>query len=266
MNLLIGFSLAGLIALLAAKVGSLTISGSVAAFITGGLIFSYGGFPWAGVLMIFFVSSSVLSRLFTNRKEELTIVFSKDARRDWGQVLANGGLGGALALIHTTLDAPEWVWLSFAGAMAAVNADTWATELGVLSKKKPRLITSQKIVERGTSGGVTLLGNFATLGGASFIGIVAGIYSEPNKVFLTIAATALGGVAGAMFDSLLGASVQAIYHCPDCQKDTERHPHHTCGVRTEHIRGWRWLNNDLVNFGASIVGGFIAVVIWILLR
>ena len=266
MYLLIGFTLAGIIAFIATKVGSLTRSGGLAAFITGGLIFSCGGFPWAVLLMIFFISSSLLSRLFANRKEGLNIVFSKDSRRDCWQVFANGGLGSVLALFYSISDTPTWIWLCFAGAMAAVNADTWATEIGVLSGIKPRLITTRRIVERGTSGGVTQLGNLASAGGAVLIGIVSGLFSESNVMVLTIIATTIGGVAGAMFDSFLGATVQAIYHCRTCQKNTERHPIHTCGSRTELARGWRWLNNDVVNFLASVVGGTVATVVWASIR
>jgi uncharacterized membrane protein len=72
----------------------------------------------------------------------------------------------------------------------------------------------------------------------------------------------IGGLAGALFDSLLGATVQAIYHCPSCQKETERHPLHICGTVTVRVRGWRWLNNDWVNFACSLVGAAIAVGIW----
>jgi uncharacterized membrane protein len=59
----------------------------------------------------------------------------------------------------------------------------------------------------------------------------------------------------------LGATIQAIYHCPHCNKETERHPIHTCGTATSHFRGWKWLNNDLVNFLASLVGMIVAVVV-----
>jgi uncharacterized protein (TIGR00297 family) len=133
----------------------------VAAILTGGLIFGFGGLPWAALLLTFFVSSSALSKAFKRRKAELAEKFSKGSQRDWGQVLANGGLGALLAIGFAFKPHPNWIWLAFAGAMAAVNADTWSTELGVLSPVPPRMITSGKQVERGTSGGISLTGTLA---------------------------------------------------------------------------------------------------------
>src|SRR5690606_2769225 len=98
--------------------------------------------------------------------------FSKGHRRDWAQVAANGGLGALLAVAHALLPGEAWPWMAFAGAMAAVNADTWATELGVLNPTPPRLVTSGKPVERGTSGAVSVGGSLAALAGAA---LVAGI-------------------------------------------------------------------------------------------
>jgi uncharacterized membrane protein len=70
----------------------------------------------------------------------------------------------------------------------------------------------------------------------------------------------VGGLSGSLFDSLLGATVQQIYYCPVCQKETEK-KQHRCGTRTSFLRGWRWLNNDGVNFSASLVGGIVAGII-----
>jgi len=67
-----------------------------------------------------------------------------------------------------------------------------------------------------------------------------------------------GGLAGALFDSLLGATVQGIYFCDRCRKETER-PVHRCGAQTRRLRGWTWLNNDWVNFLSSLVGGLVAM-------
>ncbi|MEW5870449.1 MAG: DUF92 domain-containing protein [Chloroflexota bacterium] len=261
-GLLCGF----LIGLLAWRAGALSRSGAWAATLTGGLVFGLGGLAWALLLLAFFVSSSGLSRAFARRKAELGEKFSKGSQRDWGQVLANGGLGALLAVAHALFPEAAWPWVAFAGAMAAVNADTWATELGVLNPTPPRLVTNGKPVARGTSGGVSLWGSLAALGGAGLVAACAVIAGGGAPVWaVLLAAVTLGGVGGAFFDSWLGATVQAIYFCPTCQKETERHPQHTCGSRTSQMRGWRWLDNDLVNFLASLAGGVLAVAIWLLL-
>ena len=148
--------------------------------------------------------------------------------------------------------------------MATVNADTWATELGVLNPRWPRLITNGQPVEPGTSGGISLYGTLATIGGAALIGLAGAAFSPAGVRLSLILAATLGGVCGSLFDSLLGATVQAIYHCPQCDKETERHPIHTCGNETVHFRGWEWLNNDLVNFLASIIGAIVAILVGIL--
>jgi len=233
--------------------------------LSGGLIFGLGGIPWAVLLLTFFISSSLLSRAFAVSKFVLAEKFAKGSRRDYGQVLANGGLGALLALLLALLPLEVWPWIAFAGAMAAVNADTWATELGVLSASPPRLITNRKVVERGTSGGITLFGNLAALAGAALIGFGAALFTPDIPALRLMAVFIVAGFAGATLDSFLGASVQAIYYCPQCQKETESHPRHRCGTETVQVRGWRWLNNDLVNFSCSLVGASVAAVIWWLL-
>lgn len=264
-QLLIGVFLAASVSAAAWMAGSLSISGALAAAAIGSLIFGLGGLPWALLLLVFFISSSALSRAFFWRKNTLSEKFSKGSRRDWGQVLANGGLGAGLVIVQAFLPGETWPWVAFAGGMAAVNADTWATEVGVLSPVPPRLVTTGRSVERGESGGVTLLGNLAAIGGGALVGVVAAALS-PGMMPLALAAIlALAGAGGSLLDSFLGATVQAIYHCPGCQKETERHPYHTCGAQTSRLRGWRWLNNDLVNFISSLFGAGTAGVLFCLL-
>ena len=65
----------------------------------------------------------------------------------------------------------------------------------------------------------------------------------------------IGGLTGSFTDSLLGATFQAMYYCPSCQKETERSIHN-CGTRTQPLRGLPWLNNDVVNFIATLCGAF----------
>jgi uncharacterized protein (TIGR00297 family) len=273
MQIIIGILLGITVSIAAWRLGSLSRSGAWAAALTGGLIFGLGGLPWAALLLTFFISSSLLSKAFKKRKGALSEKFAKGSQRDWGQVLANGGLGTLLIVIFTLSGAESavegpvlspvegWVWFAYAGAMAAVNADTWATELGVLNPSRPRLITNRQPVDPGTSGGISLYGTLASLGGAALIGLVGAAFSPAGARLPLILAASLGGLCGSLFDSLLGATVQAIYHCPECDKETERHPIHICGTETTQMRGWAWLNNDLVNLLASMLGAGIAGVI-----
>ncbi|MCX6036871.1 MAG: DUF92 domain-containing protein, partial [Chloroflexi bacterium] len=71
----------------------------------------------------------------------------------------------------------------------------------------------------------------------------------------------IAGLLGSLFDSFLGATVQAIYRCPHCDKETEKHPLHTCGTETVQIRGWSWLNNDMVNLGCALMGAVIGMIL-----
>jgi uncharacterized protein (TIGR00297 family) len=155
---------------------------------------------------------------------------------------------------------PAW-WAAYAGAIATVNADTWATELGVLSRSAPRLITTGRTVEVGTSGGITLTGTGAATAGAALIALCAALFPPfpAFPLFPALAFITLAGLLSSLLDSLMGATVQAIYFCENCQKETERHPIHTCGQTTRYARGWRWLENDWVNFLSSVGGSVLAV-------
>ncbi len=263
---------AALIAAIAYRLRALSRSGAAAATITGGFVFGLGGLPWAALLLVFFISSSALSKLFSQRKAALNEKYAKDSRRDWAQVAANGGLGALLALAQWLWPAAWWPWAAYVGGMAAVNADTWATELGALNPTPPRRLTTFQPVEPGTSGAVSLFGSLAALAAAALIGVVAALFTPrlggatsaahlvPAGV--TVLAASLGGLAGSFFDSLLGATIQAIYWCPLCAKETEQHPRHRCGTPTTLRRGWLWLNNDWVNFVAGIVGALVCAAIF----
>jgi uncharacterized protein (TIGR00297 family) len=259
MQLLLGFVLATLVSYLAHRAHSLNRSGALAATIIGTLVFGFGGWEWAVLLLAFFITSSGLSRLFKKRKQGLDQKFSKGHERDAGQVFGNGGLATAFVLVHALSPESMIGWIGFAAALAAVNADTWATELGVLNSYPPRLITKlNKAVQKGTSGGISLTGTLASLAGSALIGLLAAtFYPTPPPVPLFLVIT-IAGLAGSLFDSLLGATVQAMYYCPTDRKETEKHPLHTCGTETVHIRGWKWLNNDWVNFACGAFGVVIA--------
>jgi uncharacterized protein (TIGR00297 family) len=263
---------------LAYRRGSLSRSGVAGAMLIGTSIFGFGGWVWGGTLIAFFVSSSLLSHYGESRKALLKEKFAKDSRRDLAQTLANGGLAAAIAVVAGLVGRPAPIFpllaLAFYGALAAANADTWATELGVLAKQQPRLITSGKVVPTGTSGGVTWQGMAAALGGAAFIGLSAFLLTQGAALvtlgswllqdYVLIPVAAVSGFAGSAFDSLLGATIQATYYCDNCNKETEQATHR-CAQPARLLRGWRWLDNDWVNFLASAAGAGIAAMMAMLL-
>jgi uncharacterized protein (TIGR00297 family) len=265
MQIITGFILAVIVAYLAYRARSLDRSGALAATFVGTVVFGLGGWPWAILLLIFFITSSGLSRIFGRRKQNLEEKFSKGHERDAGQVFGNGGLATFFVILHALYPESNLGWMGFAASLAAVNADTWATELGVLNPKSPRLITNLgRRVEKGTSGGVSFFGTVASLLGAAVIALPAGILSPDGSLTgVHGGLIAVSGLAGSLFDSFLGATLQAMYFCPTHRTETEKHPFHTCGTRTIHVRGWGWLDNDWVNFACS---AFAAVVSLVALR
>src|SRR5215208_5355419 len=243
MQIIYGFMLASIVAYGAYRAHSLNTSGAIAAIVVGTIIFGIGGWQWAVLLLIFFMTSSGLSRAFKGRKADLSEKFSKGHQRDAGQVFGNGGVATVFAALHAFYPESILPWIGFAASLAAVNADTWATELGVLNPTAPRMITDlRKRVEKGTSGGISLFGTFASLLGSAVIALPAILLSPAGKFStLTFLLITGAGLAGSLFDSFLGATVQAMYYCPTDKKETEKHPLHTCGAQTVHIRGWEWL-------------------------
>src|SRR5215210_4729718 len=179
MQIVYGLILAVLVASLAYRLRSLNKSGAFAATVAGTIIFGIGGWQWAVLLLTFFITSSGLSRAFKKRKADLSEKFSKGHERDAGQVFGNGGLATFFAALHAVYPESIMPWVGFAASLAAVNADTWGTELGVLNPTLPRLITDlRKRVEKGTSGGVSLFGTLASLSGSAVIALPAAFFKD----------------------------------------------------------------------------------------
>lgn len=257
MQMLASLALAAVIAYLAWLAGSLSGDGAIAATGIGMMVFGFGGWQWAVLLLVFFVGSSALSQLLRGRHRAPKDRYAKGSRRDAGQVLGNGAVAAAWVALHVAFPESRWPWFGYAATLAAVTADTWATELGVFSPSSPRLITDLGTsVDRGISGAVSILGTLSALVGAAIIAGLAGALL-PLPVGSAVWIVLIGGLAGALFDSILGASVQCVYRCPKDGLETEQHPLHRCGARTVYKRGWRWLSNDWVNAACGAFGSLV---------
>lgn len=239
-HLLLGILLALIIAGLAYRARALTISGSVAAWAVGAITFILGGWGGAAALLAFFGTSTALSRWRRRAKEKLG--YEKGGRRDAGQVGANGGAAALcllLPLVFTPLSRSQ-AHLLFLAALAAANADTWATEIGSALGGRPYDLRTRKPAPAGTSGAVSLPGTLAALGGAALLGLFAG--SAAGAGLVTAA-----GFGGAFLDSLLGATVQAQWRDPLQPEHLTERPQAIAPVR-----GWRRINNDAVNWLCTV--------------
>ncbi len=266
-GLLFGMGIAFALAALSYRFRFLSGSGAAALVLLGTLVFGVGGWAFAGPILAFFILSSLLSKTGKKRKQKLLTVFEKSGRRDAGQVLANGGVAGAMLLLWYFSN-NDLFYVMYIAALASVTADTWATEIGVLARGNPRSILTLKRVPLGTSGGISILGSFGALLG-SFVLVLAGLVFSPHaspRVIGCSEATFIlfAGLFASMVDSLLGATVQAQYQCPACSKVTEKLLH--CNSEnTTFIRGFRWINNDVVNGLCAASGVLFVWLAWLML-
>lgn len=224
LSLLLGGVLSLAVAAGARAAGALTRGGAGAAVVVGTVVFGFGGWPAAALLLTFFGTSSLLTRWHAERKSHPEHRRGRDA----GQVLANG-LAASILAVWAGIAPAAGVWTAFAAALAASTADTWATEVGMLTPSPPRLITTWRPVARGTSGGVTAQGTLAGILGAAVIAALGALLlgTPPWVVWLA------GGVA-MLVDSVLGATVE---------------------------QRAAWVTNDVVNFTMTAVGATLAALL-----
>lgn len=240
-----------LLALFGYMIRSLTLSGALATACVGAGVVYGLGLPGLFVLILFFGSSSLLSRFGKVKKRGVDEIIEKEGARDAMQVIANGGSAFAGAVLCEVTGDTDWLLL-FLGAIAGSNADTWASEIGPLSKKDPVLIGEWRRVPAGTSGAVSLLGTTATVAGAAFIALAGALLFDEWRLFLLITAV---GTLGSLLDTWFGKRFQRRYRCVVCGRGTEKKAHH--GVPTELIEGKRLIGNDAVNFTSSTIAALI---------
>jgi uncharacterized protein (TIGR00297 family) len=238
-------------------------NGLIIGVLIGVLILTGGGWSWLFMIMLFFTVSSASTRLKYSYKRSIGFGEEKGGARGWRNTVANGGVAAAASILTLYSNSPL-LQAAFLGAISTATADTLATEIGLLSKSRPRLITNlRQKVGAGTSGGVSLLGTLVVIISGLLIGAVSillGVSTMSGTRILAV--SLLGGFVGSTFDSLLGATIQGVYRCTICGTVTEAGIHHD--KPAVKIRGAKLFDNNTVNLAATGIGAVTAALFAIL--
>ena len=229
----------------------LSMSGFLSGYIMTTCIWFLGGPKFILPIALFFILSSLLPNVL--RGEEKVKI--KKPRRDIAQVYANGGMG-LLFCIYNFFNPNELNFYLFLSSLSAAMADTWATEVGKTSRRNPVSIINLKTIKKGLSGGITILGLIGSLMGAFIlITIINQMHELPIHVFGLLV---LIGFMGSLFDSFLGATIQAKYISSE-------------NVITEDPKGnliysgYEVINNSSVNFLNTIFSPALFYLFFIIL-
>lgn len=218
------------------------------AFVVG--LCTFGASYLAGaVLILFYYTSSKFTKVGAAKKQKIDAEYSEGGQRSYVQVLACSAIATVLAVYICfrygqdsvlRIDSPDArlhtaLWCAFVSHYACCTGDTWASELGVLSKSAPRLITSfwTRQVPPGTNGGMSVVGTLASAAGGTCIGLCfwllsmalsdANDFNSARGQYAMVLVGFLGGLVGSAVDSLMGATLQATYFCTDKKKVVPAH-------------------------------------------
>ncbi|XP_075351751.1 transmembrane protein 19 isoform X2 [Mycteria americana] len=251
------------------KKKSLDHSGALGGLVVG-FILTVANYSFFSSLFVFFVTSSKLTKWKKDIKKQIDSEYKEGGQRNWVQVFCNGGVPTELAVLYMIENGPgeipidfskqytaSWMCLSLLGALACSAGDTWASEIGsVMSKSKPRLITTWEEVPVGTNGAITLVGLLSSLLGGMAVGIT---YFITQLLFVTdlemsapqwpiIVFGAAAGLLGSIVDSYLGATMQYSGFDQNIGMVVN---HQT--KDSKHISGKPILDNNAVNLFSSII-------------
>ena len=202
-NLFFALLVPGAFAALAYALGMVSRGGALGGFVVAAAIYAGLGPRGFAVLALFVVGGSALTRLGYRRKERSGAAQEHGGRRGAKNALANCGVAVACALLYAASPS-EAIAAAFVASLGAAFADTAESEVGQLSRRSPRLITTFRRVPPGTDGAVSLSGTLAGVTAAALtaaLGLALGLVGGSGAALLVALAAFLGTVA----DSLLGA-------------------------------------------------------------
>ncbi len=283
-----GLIIMAIIGALVYKLHFVDVSGLISAFVVGFTVWYTGGVAAFVILLFFFVSSGVATKYKYKAKAKVGLAQEGKGKRSWRNVFGSGlipmifSIGIYLAQPGLFTTDPFWSFAmfgGFVGAVATTSADTLASEIGVFSKSKPRLITNlRRKVPRGTIGAVSLLGELVAVFAGVAIGIIAVVFAllvpswvpvyNIGQLIVVLPLAVLTAFMGCNLDSLIGAVVQNRFVCEICGAIVDKEFH--CDYETKYIGGYKRFTNMHVNFGSSVMGSSLGIVlgaglfVWIL--
>jgi len=185
------------------KFNILTRRGSFVAFLLGFYFAGIAGWHWLIPVLLFFLSSAA----FTKLQHAIKDVGIKPPARNVWQVIANivwAVTSSALFLFTRN----EIFILLFIAFVAAVTADTWASEIGPLINKRCFSLSKMRMVPAGTNGGISLFGSLAALAGATIISSLSYYIFFSSWHWDIIAILSLSAFIACFADSLLGTFIE----------------------------------------------------------
>ena len=170
------------------------------------LVILFAGLSWFILLLAFYLLGGAFTRYGYAHKHRLGIAQSHGGVRGYKNVYSNSLAPLVLAICYGIYSSDVFIY-AFIASVATANGDTLASEIGETSRSKPIMITTFRQTEPGVDGGVTPLGEAASLAGALIIGLLATGMGMAGAFGIVVAA--IGGFLGTNFDSLLGATLQS---------------------------------------------------------
>lgn len=207
----------GVMASVSQYMGIMTTTGNILAFIEG-LIIGLASLTWLLILLIFLLTSVVVTRYGFDRKKAAGVQEGNKGERGWRNVAANGATPMFVALL--LLLVPGWVSydgfsILFISSVAVAASDTAASEIGVLNPRT-YLITTFSRVKAGTNGGISSTGQLWAFLAALYTSVVAvGFLLIMNSITLNpvyISIPVIAGFLGCQIDSVIGATLENAGH------------------------------------------------------
>ena len=158
------------------------------------------GLSWAMLIISFFVTSVLFTYIRAKRSPKSSASYG---RNTW-QVLANS-FWAILFSVAWLITGQSLLIFLYISVVAAVTADTWASEIGPIFHRRCFSLYHRKMKVSGVNGGLSIAGSFAALTGSFFIVWLSYSLFELNfDPQMLIILTAAGFLAS-MADSFLGA-------------------------------------------------------------